>query len=225
MVVKKVVSGCILKFFSTLKDISAVIRYTPSVNLSYGENFMEIRFLGSGDAFNSGGRNHSSVYCQTQESSFLLDCGPTTLQAAKKAGIVLQNLNFILITHLHGDHFGGLPFLLIDFHYSSALLESPLVILGPPGLAERVDAAMEILFPGHGIEFLRFKPIFKTVQSGDVFKENSFEIKSFAMIHQKEDLCLGYKIQHKDKILACSGDTGWCENVVELAQNCGLFHL
>jgi ribonuclease BN (tRNA processing enzyme) len=55
-------------------------------------------------------------------------------------------LDIILLSHLHGDHFGGLPFLILDAQFSRRT--RPLVIAGPPGVEARVRDAMEVLFPG-----------------------------------------------------------------------------
>ncbi|HEY7218131.1 MAG TPA: MBL fold metallo-hydrolase, partial [Candidatus Binatia bacterium] len=78
---------------------------------------MKLHILGCGDAFGSGGRNQSGYLVETNDRLFLLDCGPTTLLAMKRAGLAPQQLNAIFLSHLHGDHFGGIPFLFIEFLY------------------------------------------------------------------------------------------------------------
>jgi ribonuclease BN (tRNA processing enzyme) len=76
----------------------------------------------------------------------LIDCGASSLIAIKRSGIDASRIGWILLTHLHGDHFGGLPFLILDGQFSRRTL--PLVIAGPPGVASRVQTAMEVFFPG-----------------------------------------------------------------------------
>jgi len=71
---------------------------------------MEIRFLGSGDAFGSGGRFHTCFHVGAGTGAFLIDCGATSLIALKKFAIDRNAIRAILISHLHGDHFWGLPF-------------------------------------------------------------------------------------------------------------------
>src|SRR5437762_2999841 len=105
-----------------------------------------VRFLGCGDTFGSGGRFQTCFYVQSEEARFLIDCGASSLIAMRRFGVDPLAVETILITHLHGDHFGGLPFFLLDAQLVSRRTE-PLVIAGPPGLEARTRAAMEALFP------------------------------------------------------------------------------
>ena len=70
---------------------------------------MRVTVLGSGDAFGAGGRLHSAYLAEVAGATFLLDCGPSILQAAKRVSCDLGKLDAVLLTHLHGDHFGGVP--------------------------------------------------------------------------------------------------------------------
>ena len=79
------------------------------------EPAMRMHILGCGDAFGSGGRNQSGYLVEANDRLFLLDCGPTTLLAMKRAGIDPGRLDAILVSHLHGDHFGGIPFFFIEY--------------------------------------------------------------------------------------------------------------
>ena len=76
--------------------------------------------------------------------NFLIDCGATSLPALKRLGIVREAIDLILITHFHGDHFAGLPFLLLDAQFSRRA--RPLVIAGPLGVETKLKAAMEVMF-------------------------------------------------------------------------------
>ena len=113
---------------------------------------VRIRFLGSGDNFGSGGRFQACIHVDTGASRFLIDCGASSLIAMKRAGISSAAIDAILISHLHGDHFGGIPFFILDAQLISRR-ETPLVIAGPPGLKQRVHEAMEVFYPGSsGVE-------------------------------------------------------------------------
>ena len=76
----------------------------------------------------------------------LIDCGASALPALKGQGIEPNRIDAIILSHLHGDHFGGLPFLLLDAQFLSRR-EKPLTIAGPPGTRARLDAALEVFFP------------------------------------------------------------------------------
>jgi ribonuclease BN (tRNA processing enzyme) len=108
---------------------------------------MDIQFLGSGDAFGSGGRFNTCIHVTSEAGAFLIDCGALSLIAMRKFGIDPNSIGAIVISHLHGDHFGGLPFLLLDAQFYSAR-RTPLTLVGPPGLRDRLALAMEVFFPG-----------------------------------------------------------------------------
>ena len=69
-------------------------------------------------------------------STFLIDCGASVLIGMRRFGLAPNDVDSVFITHLHGDHFGGLPWLLIDAQYVSKR-NRPLVVTGPPGIEQR----------------------------------------------------------------------------------------
>jgi ribonuclease BN (tRNA processing enzyme) len=109
-------------------------------------NRVRLQFLGSGDAFGSGGRFQTCLHLSGPSEPILIDCGASSLIALKRAGLDPPEIGHVLLTHLHGDHFGGLPFLILDGQFSRR--SRPLLVGGPPGVRERVEAAMEVFFPG-----------------------------------------------------------------------------
>src|ERR1700724_3672604 len=80
---------------------------------------MRIQFLGSGDAFGSGGRFNTCFLVENKAGAFLIDCGASSLIAMRKYGIDPNCIDTVFISHLHGDHFGGLPFLILDAQFYS----------------------------------------------------------------------------------------------------------
>src|ERR1041384_2616668 len=116
---------------------------------------MRLTIVGSGDAFGSGGRFNTCFHLAAGEHRYLIDCGATTHTALRVAGIDTNSIDAIILTHLHGDHFGGIPFLLIDGQYLSRR-ERPLLFAGPPGTTERINAALEVFFPGSSKSKWRF---------------------------------------------------------------------
>jgi ribonuclease BN (tRNA processing enzyme) len=74
---------------------------------------IELAFLGSGDAFGSGGRLQACLQLRGGPSELLLDCGATSLVALKRAAIDPAGIDHILVSHVHGDLFGGIPFLIL----------------------------------------------------------------------------------------------------------------
>ena len=102
---------------------------------------MEVRFVGSGDAFGSGGRFQTCIRLQHEAFTVLVDCGATSLTAMKAQQLDPGEVDAVVISHLHGDHFGGLPFLVLDGHFTRRT--KPLTVFGPAGTAQRLIAAME----------------------------------------------------------------------------------
>src|SRR3954468_12928750 len=116
---------------------------------------MRLTIVGCGDAFGSGGRANTCFWIETRGSTIALDFGATSLVALKRMQLDPNRLEAVILSHLHGDHFGALPFLLLDAQFDSRR-EKPLTILGPVGTADRLKAAMEVFFPGSSSNKWRF---------------------------------------------------------------------
>jgi ribonuclease BN (tRNA processing enzyme) len=106
---------------------------------------VKLHILGCGDAFGSGGRNQSGYLVETSDRLFLLDCGPTTLLAMKRVGFDPRRLDAIFLSHLHGDHFGGIPFFFIEYLHQTPR-DKPLHIAGPPGTEEKVCELFQLMY-------------------------------------------------------------------------------
>ena len=124
---------------------------------------LELRFLGTGDAFGSGGRLQTSTLIARPSAA-----SAGRLRALRAGGPARARarpgpIDAIVLTHLHGDHFGGVPFLLMDAHYASGRA-SPLVVAGPPARPPPWRARTTCFFPGTGWLAFRF-PV--TSSSGD----------------------------------------------------------
>src|ERR1700726_3073614 len=105
---------------------------------------MQLRFVGCGDAFGSGGRLNTCFHVTGSTVNFLIDCGASSLPALKRCGKTRNDIDPVLITHFHGDHFAGLPFYHLDAQF--ARRSRPLVIAGPEGIEARLTQVMEALF-------------------------------------------------------------------------------
>jgi len=106
---------------------------------------LEITVLGSSDAFCSGAHLNAAYLFRTARSTFLVDCGPTTLLGLKQRTIDTGCLDFAVVSHMHGDHFAGLPFLLLEYMYEN-VRERPFLIVGPEGIEERVWTLFRTLY-------------------------------------------------------------------------------
>ena len=82
---------------------------------------------------------------RSAKGTLLVDCGASSLVALKAHGLDPNRVDGIVLSHLHGDHFGALPFLLLDAQFL-ARRERPLLIAGPPGTRARLDARSKCSF-------------------------------------------------------------------------------
>src|SRR5690606_637139 len=118
-----------------------------------------VKCLGSGDAFGAGGRMNTSYLVSAKGVGILIDCGATTSVALRKYGHSIDDVDYILISHLHGDHFGGLVFILCEI-LALGRRRKPLIIAGPPGVKEKTLTALECFYPGFKIgddSIIRFR--------------------------------------------------------------------
>src|ERR1700716_928566 len=102
-----------------------------------------IHFLGTGTPVGQDGLHQACILVETQKSKLLLDCGMTALASLGRAGIDPADVDAVVISHLHGDHFGGLPLLVLDAPLRAR--PRPPAIAGPSLTRERVQAALDIV--------------------------------------------------------------------------------
>lgn len=182
---------------------------------------MRVQFLGTGDAFGSGGRFHTCFLVETEETRFLIDCGATAMVAIRKFQVDPNQIDTIFISHLHGDHFGGLPYLLLDAHLVSRR-ERPLTIVGPPGLEERLHQARELAFPESTTNRLRFELRVLEVEPGTKTTVGDIELETFLVRHKCGAPPLALRFGCQGRILSYTGDTEWVENIVPAGYNADL---
>lgn len=183
---------------------------------------MILQLLGSGDAFGSGGRFNTCFYVRGGNSAFLVDCGASSMIAIRKFGIDPNTIRVILITHLHGDHFGGLPFFILDAQLVSRRI-APLSIIGPPGVRDRLLAAMENFFPGSTEVEHRFAIDFREFEAGVAQEIEGIEVTPFAVKHACGGPAFALRVSVDGKTLCYSGDTEWVEALREAGQGADLF--
>src|SRR5260221_722886 len=86
---------------------------------SPGAASVTVTFAGCGDAFGSGGRYQACIHLRPRGAApVLLDCGATSLSALRHSRLHPGEIAAVFVSHLHGDHFGGLPFLILNEQFA-----------------------------------------------------------------------------------------------------------
>ena len=186
------------------------------------EAAMRLHILGCGDAFGNGGRNQSGYLIEASDRLFLLDCGPTTLLAMKRSGFDPRRLDVIVLSHLHGDHFGGLPFFIIEYLYQSQR-ENPLVVAGPPGTEDRVCQLYGVMYGSGNTPSGLFPLEFRILNPEESHSIMGIEVFAFRVPHQTQDVSLGLKVTYQRQQILFSGDSAWTDIFIEHARGVDLF--
>lgn len=183
---------------------------------------VRVVFLGTGNAFGSGGRNQASIMVESEETVALLDCGPSTLRMLKELGRPAEPIDFVFISHHHGDHFSGLPFLLLELQHGGPR-RRPLTVIGPPGTQEIVEQLVALLFPGLAEKPLGFALIYCEIRPGRTEQWGSLQATAFQVAHFPRGIALGYRLHLHDRVIVYSGDTEWTDELAHQSQGADLF--
>jgi ribonuclease BN (tRNA processing enzyme) len=183
---------------------------------------IQIQFLGCGDAFGSGGRLQTCIYVQAGSSKFLFDLGSSGLISFKRWGVSTAEIETMLITHLHADHFGGIPIFLIDAQHISKRVK-PLTIAGPPTCEHRIQQAQEVMYPGSSKEPHRFPVTFVELAEGGQTQIGALSVTPFAVVHASGAPAYALRVEIMGKTITYSGDTEWTDSLIEAAESADLF--
>jgi ribonuclease BN (tRNA processing enzyme) len=183
---------------------------------------VSLRVLGCGDAFGSGGRSHTCFYFDAPGSKLLIDFGASALVAMNRYGVDPRAIDAVVLSHLHGDHFGGLPFLLLDATFISGR-HRPLIIAGPRGTAERLHLATDVLFPGIWTYPKPFPVQFLEFEDGRPLDVAGATVTPFAVIHDSGATPFALRISCGGRTFAYSGDTAWTDRLLDVARDADLF--
>jgi ribonuclease BN (tRNA processing enzyme) len=180
-----------------------------------------VRFVGSGDSFGSGGRFQTCILVDAPGSRVAIDFGTSSLIALAQQGIEHNTIDAILLTHLHGDHCGGVPFLLVDAMLS-AKRARPLVIAGPPELERRMAEIREALFPGSHVMTAKFPLAWVEMEPGRAHRILDLVVTPERARHTKETNPSALRVEIGGKVVAYTGDTEWTDDVARIGRGADL---
>jgi ribonuclease BN (tRNA processing enzyme) len=182
----------------------------------------EVVFVGTSDAFGAGGRRQSAVLIRGARGTLLMDCGSTTNTGLTQLGIEREEIDAVVVSHFHGDHFGGIPLFLLAALYEDER-RRPLEIAGPPHIEARVRTLAKAM--GHDLDGRdwSFPLTFSELVPGSDYAVGPASVSSFETRHQLEAHPHGYRIDLGDRAVVYSGDTGWFDDLPRLAAGADLF--
>lgn len=179
-----------------------------------------LQVIGCGDAYASGGQLQTCFHLKTDGTNMLIDCGATSLHGLKNHGVDPDQIDTILISHLHGDHYGGIPFFLMDAAVRKR--QKKLTIITPETGEARINALLQLLYPGSdktsdlNLEYMAYEA-FQPINLKGI------NIEAFTVVHSESALSHGFRITINDKILSYSGDTTWTDTLIPLSKDADLF--
>jgi ribonuclease BN (tRNA processing enzyme) len=180
-----------------------------------------VRFVGSGDAFGSGGRFQTCILVDGAGCRFAIDFGASSLIALAQQGIEHGSIDAVLLTHLHGDHAAGVPFLLMDAMLG-ARRARPLTIAGPRDLRARMEAIREALFPGSHTMAPKFPLDWIEMEPGRSHGVLDLQVTPEPARHTRETNPTALRVEVADRVIAYTGDTEWTEDVARAARDADL---
>ncbi len=152
----------------------------------------------------------------------MIDCGANAPLGLKRAGISLSSVDAIAISHCHGDHFGGLPFLIMSKMFLTRDVE-PFRIIGPPQIEHRATSLMNCLYPGL-LDVPRAFPLsFTEIQPETSLTFRDLTITAHEVFHPSGSPSLAFSITDGSKRFAFSGDSGWCDGLNAAGKDADLF--
>lgn len=184
---------------------------------------LSLQFIGCGDAFGSGGRFNTCFHLVGERTNLLIDCGASSLVAMKRLGIDRNAITTIVVTHFHADHFGGIPFFILDAQFFSKRRE-PLTIVGPAGLAGWYERVMETAFPGSSEASQKFMLNLLEIAAGASLDVGDVKVSAYQAVHGPPGgPYLAVRVEAEGRSVAYTGDTEWTPALIPAARDADLF--
>ena len=172
----------------------------------------DVLFLGSGNAFGAEGRAFSSFLLNGR---YLFDVGPTVLQQLKRAQVPADDIDVVVVSHFHADHYFGLPFLFLELWKTGRTKD--LHIVGPPGIADRSERLMELGFARLPAKMTRFECTYTEVRDGFAGLVGGLDLRAATVDHVPQLECFAYQVRANGRSLTYSGDSKLCDGLLGLA--------
>lgn len=174
---------------------------------------LNLTFIGSGNAFSPAGLCCNGFLLN---NTVLFDAPPQALSSLNQLQIDPNGIDAVVISHHHGDHFLGLPFILLHWRWKGR--KTPARIVGPRGTEALAKDIAEKVFPGV-LKGLGYDLEWTDAEPGELLRIGDLEIEPHQMEHDPGlDTCLGFQCRLGRRRFAYTGDTRLCPSVFDLAK-------
>jgi len=179
---------------------------------------LELCFLGTGNAF-APQRYWSSFLLN---GLYLFDCPPTALAHLKKLGRRPEDIRAVFITHFHGDHFFGLPFLLLEYGELTPRSED-FFMVGPAQIQDKLEGVTEVGFPGLLEKSTGYRRRYLEVSDGVSGEAGGISFQALRVRHTSNLECFGYRVDVEGRTVAYSGDAHMGDALYRVADGADVF--
>ena len=184
-----------------------------------------VTLLGTGTPFPNTEQFGSAILIEVAGKKFLFDCGRGVVIRLAQIGVAPGEINGLFLTHLHSDHVVGIPDLWLTGWFLGR--NTPLPICGPPGtrsMAEYLAHAFgfDIRVRQDSPDPLSTKGVeinAKEIEQGEIYNDGMVRVSAFLVDHGSVKPAFGYRIDCADHSVVISGDTKFCQNLVDFAKN------
>lgn len=167
---------------------------------------MKVKMVGTGSMISP-----SNPACYCVNDKIMVDLPNGIVKVLKKENL-FEKIEYLFITHMHGDHIFDLPFLFLD----RAKEGNPLTVFINKRWYRNIKKLVKLAFPRQYYNIF-YNSNIKFVSNEHAIIDN-IEITSFEVSHGNMKPSFGYTFKENNKILSFTGDSGLCDSIKDVLQ-------
>ena len=219
-----------------LKSIAAVAALAPLRPLAQSRTRLVLLGTGGGPRVTAKGRAKPATLIVANGIPYVIDCGDGVSLQLVRAGVALDTLRYVFITHHHSDH--NLDYGNLIYNAWASGLRKPVDTYGPPPIAamtddwfrlNRFDIETRIADEGR-VDLRRLVTAHEFAKDGQVMRNEDVKVTAARVRHPPIDQAYAYRFDCPDRSIVISGDTAYAPSLVDLAKGadvlvCEAMHL
>ena len=212
-----------MRYSMRLLTVSLCLLAFSSVGVCSSANMIKVTLLGTGTPFPNAARFGSAILVEAGGEKLLFDCGRGAVIRLSQAGVALNSIDALFLTHLHSDHTVGIPDLWLTGWFLGR--DHPLKVWGPPGTREMTHhLSLAYQFDVQTREHTENLPPegaeidSKEIEQGDVYVHGPLRVSAFLVDHGPVKPAFGYRVDYSGHAVVISGDTRFSQNLVTFSK-------